>query len=217
MKKTYLTSIILAGVITASMTGCGNIISANNTAATDDTSSGISYIMADDTASAAETRPERASIETVDTPAAVDTDLEIYRGENEDISAEETTTVQTAELPENTTVEDIFTDRDFEQTADTSESQSITVSDNETIDITEEGVYAISGTAENCTIRVNADKNAKVQLVFDGVSITNDDFPPIYVVSADKVFVTTTDSENTLTVSGEFTADGETNTDAVIF
>ena len=217
MKKTYLTSMILAAVITASMTGCGNIISAYNTAATDDTSSGISYIRADDTASAAETRPERASIETVDTPAAADTDQEIYSAGDEDISAEETTTVQTAELPENTAAEDIFTDRDLEQTADTSESQSITVSDNETIDITEEGVYVINGTAENCTIWVNADKNAKVQLVLDGVSITNSDFPAIYVVSADKVFVTAADSENTFTVSGEFKPDGETNTDAVIF
>ena len=100
---------------------------------------------------------------------------------------------QIAELSYNTSSDEIFTERDLEQTADTSESQSITVADNKTIDITEEGVYVI------------------------GVSITNNDFPAIYVVSADKVFVTTTESENTLKVSGEFTADGETNTDAVIF
>ena len=124
---------------------------------------------------------------------------------------------QIAELSYNTSSDEIFTERDLEQTADTSESQSITVADNKTIDITEEGVYVISGTAENCTININADENAKVQLVLDGVSITNNDFPAIYVVSADKVFVTTTESENTLKVSGEFTADGETNTDAVIF
>ena len=110
-----------------------------------------------------------------------------------------------------------FTKRDLSQTADTSNAQNITVSDGETIDITDEGVYVISGTANDCTIRVEADKNAKVQLVLDGVSITNSSFPAIYVVSADKVFITTTDSENTLTVSGQFTSDGETNTDAVIF
>ena len=113
--------------------------------------------------------------------------------------------------------ESAFTKRDLEQTADTSDAENITVSDGKTIDITSEGVYVISGTAEDCTIRVEADENAKVQLVFDGVSITNSDFPAIYVVSADKVFITTTDSENTLTVSGQFRADGETNTDAVIF
>lgn len=115
------------------------------------------------------------------------------------------------------TEEATYTKRDLEQTTDTSEAENITVSDNDTIDITEEGVYIISGTAENCTIRVEADENAKVQLVLDGVSVTNDDFPVIYVVSADKVFITTTDRENTLTVSGQFTADGDTNTDAVIY
>ena len=110
-----------------------------------------------------------------------------------------------------------FTERDLEQTADTSEAENITVSDDTTIDITEEGVYTVSGTAENCTIRVEADENAKIQLVLDGVNITNSDFPAIYVVSADKVFVTTTDSENSITVSEQFTSDGDTNTDAVIY
>ncbi len=132
-------------------------------------------------------------------------------------TSKEIITEKIAELSYNTSSDEIFTERDLEQTADTSESQSIAVSDNKTIDITEEGVYVISGTAENCTININSDENAKVQLVLDGVSITNNDFPAIYVVSVDKVFVTTTESENTLKVSGEFTADGETNTDAVIF
>ena len=117
----------------------------------------------------------------------------------------------------NNTETEMFTDRDMEQTADTTEADRITVSDNTTIDITSEGVYTIKGTAENCTIRVEADEKAKIQLVLDGVSITNDDFPAIYVVSADKVFVTTSDSENTLTVSGQFTSDGDTNTDAVVY
>ncbi|MBQ1546605.1 MAG: carbohydrate-binding domain-containing protein [Clostridia bacterium] len=111
----------------------------------------------------------------------------------------------------------MFSTRDLTQTADTSDAKTITVSDGKTIDITEEGVYVISGTASNCTIKVNADKEAKVQLVLDGVSITNDSTPAIYVVSADKCFITTTDSDNTLTVTGSFTADGDTNTDAVIF
>lgn len=112
---------------------------------------------------------------------------------------------------------DLYTERDLQQTADTSSAKSVTVSDGQTIDITEEGVYVISGTAKNCTVKVNAPDNAKVQLVLDGVSITNDDFPAIYVVSADKCFVTTTDKQSTLSVSGSFKSDGDTNTDAVIF
>ena len=112
---------------------------------------------------------------------------------------------------------DLYTERDLQQTADTSSAKSVTVSDGQTIDITEEGVYVISGTAKNCTVKVNAPDNAKVQLVLDGVSITNDDFPAIYVASADKCFVTTTDKQSTLSVSGSFRSDGDTNTDAVIF
>ena len=112
---------------------------------------------------------------------------------------------------------DMFSTRDLTQTVDTSEAKIITVSDEKTIEIAEEGVYVIIGTAKNCTIKINADKEAKVQLVLDGVSITNESTPAIYVVSADKCFVTTTNSTNTLTVTGSFIADGDTNTDAVIY
>ncbi len=176
-------------VMAASMTGCGNNSSVSeNTSTSSNAKSVIS-----------------GSAETAEKTVKAD----ISSSENKD----------SADIKQlsNNTQETTFTERDLEQTDDTSEAQSITVDDNKTIDITEEGVYVISGTAENCTIKVNADENAKIQLVLDGISITNNDFPAIYVVSADKVFVTTTESENTFIVSGEFTADGETNTDAVIF
>lgn len=112
---------------------------------------------------------------------------------------------------------DIFTNRDLEQTADLSEAKSYTVSDGQTIEITSDGVYLITGSAANAQILVNAGDEDKVQIVLDGVSITNDSTPCIYVKSADKVFVTTTDSENNLSVTGSFTADGDVNTDAVVF
>lgn len=115
-------------------------------------------------------------------------------------------------------VEDLFSDRDLEQTADTSSAKNITLADGETVNITEEGVYVVSGIAKDCTIKIDAGKEAKVQLVLDGAEITNSDFPAIYVVNADKVFVTTADgTENKLSVTGAFKADGETNTDAVIY
>ncbi|MBQ4351096.1 MAG: carbohydrate-binding domain-containing protein [Clostridia bacterium] len=115
-------------------------------------------------------------------------------------------------------VEDLFSKRDLKQTADLEEAQYITVKDGATVSITEEGVYVISGTAANCTVKIEAEKEAKIQLVLNGVTITNDDFPAIYVVSADKVFVTTAaNTTNTLSVTGTFQADGDTNTDAVIF
>ena len=112
--------------------------------------------------------------------------------------------------------EELFTTRDLEQTADLSEAQTITVSDGQQISISSEGVYVLQGSAKNATVTVEADSSAKIQLVLDGLSITNDDFPCIYVKSADKVFVTTL-SDSSLSVTGSFTADGDTNTDAVIF
>lgn len=111
-----------------------------------------------------------------------------------------------------------YTKRDLEQSPDLSDAKTITLTDGQDVEITEEGIYVISGTAKDVTIKVTAAEDAKVQLVLDGVSISNTDSPAIYVTEADKVFITTTEgSSNTLSVSGSFVADGDTNLDAVIF
>ena len=112
----------------------------------------------------------------------------------------------------------LFTDRDLAQTADTSSATKLTVADGENVSITDEGVYVVSGTAKDCTITVEADDAAKVQIVLDGVSIANTDAPAIYVVSADKVFVTTASgSTNELAVTGTFATTAEDNIDGVIY
>ena len=138
------------------------------------------------------------------------------------VNTDDTTETVTASL--NTSVsgglysaDELFTDRDLTQTADLSGATYYTVKDGKDITITEAGVYVLSGTASDVTVTVNAGSDDKVQLVLDGVSITNADSPCIYVRQADKVFVTTTDSGNSLSVTGTFTADGDTNTDGVIF
>lgn len=189
MKKNYIASAFLMAAMAVYMTGCGN-----NSSISEKTSTGTNAKTA--VSDSAETAEKTAKADKT--------------------SSENNDSAEIKQLSNNTE-ETTFTKRDLEQTADTSEAQKITVADNKTIDITEEGVYTISGSAENCTIRINADDSAKVQLVLDGVDIENEDFPAIYVLSADKVFITTTDSENTLTVSGQFTTDGENNTDAVIY
>ena len=112
---------------------------------------------------------------------------------------------------------DMFTERDLQQTADTSEAKSITLKDGEDITISEAGVYVVSGSSKNATIYVEAGDEDKVQIVLDGVSMTNEDMPCIYVKSGDKVFVTTTGEESSLSVTGDFKDDGDTNLDAVIF
>lgn len=112
---------------------------------------------------------------------------------------------------------EIFTTRDLRQDYDADSATVLPAESGKTIDITDAGVYVLSGSAENCTVRVNADDAAKIQLVLDGVEITNDSAPAIYLVNGDKLFITTTNSNNTLRVTGAFSADGNTNTDAVIF
>ena len=152
-----------------------------------------------------------------ETAVSIVTEAEAQAGgttADENISATTLNTVSGGALD----TSDIFTERDLEQSADLSSAQTFTVTDGQNIEITSDGVYVISGSAKNASIIVNAGDEDKVQIVLDGVSITNESTPCIYVKSADKVFVTTTkDTTNNLTVSGSFTPDGETNTDAVIF
>lgn len=109
-----------------------------------------------------------------------------------------------------------FTDRDLEQTVDLSEATYYTVTNGQDITITSAGVYVLSGEASNMTVYVEAGKDDKVQLVLDGVSVTNESFPVIYIKSADKVFITA-NADNILSVTGTFVSDGNTNTDGVIF
>ena len=111
---------------------------------------------------------------------------------------------------------DFFTERDLTQTPELTDAVQYSLKDGQELTITEEGVYVLTGTAKNATVIVEADKEAKVQLVLDGLNVTNDDFPAIYVKSGDKVFVTTT-ADSSLSVTGSFRKDGDTNTDGVIF
>ena len=112
-----------------------------------------------------------------------------------------------------------YSDRDMEQSPDTSDAQTIEVTDGQTLSITEEGTYILQGTASDCTVLVNAPE-ARVQFILDNVTVSNTSSPVIYVLDADKCFVTTAEgSGNALTVSGTFTEDTENDvkTDAVIF
>ena len=111
---------------------------------------------------------------------------------------------------------DLFSDRDLSQTADLSGAAAYTVADGEDIRITEAGTYVLRGTASDVTVYVDAADDAKVQLVLQGLYLTNSSFPCIYVRSADKVFVTTA-GDSSLAVTGTFRTDGSTNTDAAIF
>ena len=125
---------------------------------------------------------------------------------------------------------EMFTDRDYEVGYDdgsvriqlngssaSSSSNAVRISGS-TITITEEATYIISGTLNNGMIIVNAGDTDKIQLVLDGATIHSETSAPLYILAADKVFVTlAADSVNTLSNGGSFTAIDENNIDAVIF
>ena len=111
---------------------------------------------------------------------------------------------------------EMFTERDLSGEYDVAEAEEIALSKGDVI-ITEEGVYLLSGTLTDSMIIVDADKSAKVQLVFDGVEIDNDADAAVYVKQADKVFITLAEgSENRLTSRGYTSIDGN-NVDGVIY
>jgi hypothetical protein len=112
---------------------------------------------------------------------------------------------------------DMFSDRDLEQEADLTDAVYIDLESDKKITLNEKGVYVLKGDVSNSMIVVDADDEENVQLVLDGVSITNDNAPAIYVKAADKVFITTTNSNNSLEVTGSFNSDGDVNLDAVIY
>lgn len=97
------------------------------------------------------------------------------------------------------------------------DSDHVTVSDG-TVTVNGPGTYLVSGTLANGGIVVNADKQDKVQLVLNDVSISSDTGAAIYVAQADKVFVTLAEgTSSTLTNGGRFAQDADGEIDAVIY
>lgn len=126
---------------------------------------------------------------------------------------------------------DMFSDRDFEVGYDESSSATIELNGSSvncdsdavhisqtTVSITDEGTYVLRGSLDDGMVIVEAEKTDKIQLVLDGVTISNKTCASIYILQADKVFITlATDSTNILSNGGTFTAIDENNIDAVIF
>ena len=191
MKRIWMSILISAALAAGAFTGCANAATTSSSATATASSSSAAMSMS---------MPAESSMGSMGATAV-----------------SSTTPVEGSLLA----TSDMFTDRDLEQTADTSSAKSITLTSGQDVSITEEGVYVISGTAEDVTITVQADDKAKVQIVLDGVSITNSDgSPAIYVASADKAFITTASgTTNTLTVTGTMaqTTDSDSTIDGVIF
>lgn len=99
----------------------------------------------------------------------------------------------------------------------TSSSSSVEISGS-TVKLTQEATYLISGNLDNGTLIIAAPDTAKLQIVLNGTSITSKTFAPLYIVSADKVFVTLADgTQNALTNLEGFVQTDENNVDGTIF
>ena len=125
---------------------------------------------------------------------------------------------------------DMFTDRDSKTEYDASKAVTIQLSgtsatassnsvqiNGSTVIIKEEATYVISG-ALNGMLVVNAPDTAKLHLVFNGVDITSETSAALYILEADKVFVTLADgTTNTLANGGSFVAIDDNNIDGALF
>lgn len=125
----------------------------------------------------------------------------------------------------------IFSQSDRVTDFDTSESVSITLADggssasvssvsvsNDTVTITAEGTYILSGNLSDGGIIIDSTKESKIHLIFNSVNISSSSTAPVYIRQADKVFITLNEgTQNTLCVNGEYKNNGEDNIDSAIF
>lgn len=198
MKKKILAVIIATALIVSCFTSCDNNRSSDS--------------QASQVTSSAASNPDISS-------ASTDTSSD----------KSDSTSDSSSDSDKQLTADDMFSDRDLsgdysectditlsESTASCSDS-SVTVADG-SVTITKAGTYRLSGTFTGQII-VNAGDSDKVQLVLDNASIAKEGSAALYIINADKVFVTTVkERENTLSSTGEFaSSDDETNVDGAIF
>lgn len=126
-------------------------------------------------------------------------------------------------------VEKMFTDRDLRGDYDESESIVITLSDSSascnssdvtvsgnTVTITAEGVYILSGSLDGMVI-VDASDSDKVQLVLKGAQISNETNAAIYAKKADKLFITLAEGTQNGLSSGTYEELDGNNIDGAVF
>ena len=90
--------------------------------------------------------------------------------------------------------------------------------DGSVLRIDDEGVYVITGTLINGQVLIEADENAKIQLVLNGVDISCENNAAIYIKSADKVFITLNEGTvNNLTDGTQYIQTDDNSVDGVIF
>ena len=143
-------------------------------------------------------------------------------GKKDDNSTESDTKVSEIEdsLASDNISSDLFTDRDFETEYDESTSAKIVLSGSSAH--CDSDAVEVKGTTitikDDGMIVVNADKTDKTQIVLDNAAINSETSAPIYILQADKVFLTMAEgSSNELSNGGTYEPIDENNIDSVIF
>ncbi len=109
--------------------------------------------------------------------------------------------------------DDLFSKKDLDYSYDKNKIIKYTVTNNKDIKITNDGIYQISGTANEVMISVDANNSDKVILILKDLKITNKNISCINVINADKVFLLL-EGKNKLVVSDSFI---DKKIDAVIY
>lgn len=154
-----------------------------------------------------------------------------HNGVNGTVNSGENSTSPPVDVDFSQTDSDMFTERD--NNPDYDDSKAVTIQLNgttatassdsvkilgSTVQITEEATYVISGSLTDGMIVVNAKDTAKLQLVFNGVDVTSKTSAALYILEADKVFVTLAEeTTNTLANGGSFVAIDDNNIDGALF
>ena len=130
-----------------------------------------------------------------------------------------------------------YSNRDLDASYDATQATYITLADNASsaetnahesasgvsisgndVTITQAGTYVLKGSLTDGCVYVNIDKEEKCQLVLNGVSMNNSDGPCIYVMAADKTFITLADgTQNTLEDGSDYVPNEEEEPTATIF
>ena len=96
-------------------------------------------------------------------------------------------------------------------------ASGVSISGND-VTITQAGTYVLSGNLTDGCVFVNIDKEEKCQLVLNGVSMSNSDGPCIYVMAADKAFITLAEgTQNTLADGSDYVLNEDEEPTATIF
>ena len=194
MKFKYNRLLPLALIAAILLTGCAGLASSGGSAA--EQSAGLSQSAAATDTLRTQTTAEAVALSDMQTEEAAD---EAFS--DRDLSGEYDSEVVSVRLT---------------GTGASADSDAVTVSGS-TVTVTAAGTYVLSGEL-NGSIVVSAGKEDKVQLVLDGVTIHSDTFAAIYVLQADKVFLTLADGTvSELSNGGTFTPIDENDVDAVIY